>query len=321
MQDIIFWLERALNLTAGLELKLLNTIIIAVLMWLVYRLFVLLINHQVKDLHHRYHWRKSLSYIMAIAGLFLIGRTWLVGIQSMATFLGLLTAGLAIALRDPLTSVVAWLFIVSQRPFEVGDRIQIGHHSGDVIDLGPLKFTILEIGNWVDADQSTGRIMYVPNLEIFKYPLANSTTGFDYIWHEIRVHITFESNWEKAKLLLQEIAIHNTPDVSQLADERIKKASNRFMIMYKNLTPIVYTRVVEHGVRLTLRYLCQPRRRRSAQEAIWESVLRAFAQHEDIQFAYPTQRIYSRPFDQGEASPFTPPDHAAASINGRDDNG
>ena len=306
MPDLMQWLEKALHLTPDLEFKLLSSIIIGVLLWLIHLALAWLINHRITDLHHRYHGRKTLRYFIAIVGIFLIGRTWLVGVQSLATFLGLLTAGLAIALRDPLTSLVAWLFIMSQRPFEMGDRIQIGQHAGDVIDLGPLKFTILEIGNWVQADQSTGRIMYVPNLEIFKYPLANYTTGFDFIWHEIKVHITFESNWEKAKIILQEIVDQQTPDVKQPAQERLKQASKRFMIMYKNLTPIVYTRVVENGIRLTIRYLCHPRQRRSTQEAIWESILRAFAQHDDIQFAYPTQRIYSRPFEQDERDHFIP---------------
>ena len=294
VQTIIEWLERALHLTPDLEIKIISTVIILVLLWLFRLMVVQLINHQIKDLRHQYHWRKTAAYLIGMLSLFLVGRTWLSGIESIITYLGLVSAGVAIALQKPLTSMAAWIYIVSQRPFEVGDRIQLGTYSGDVIDIGPLKFTLLEIGNWVEADQSTGRIMYVPNGEIFSLPLANYTTGLNYIWHEIEVRITFESNWEKAKTLLQHIVNHRAPNARQMARERLRKASRRFMIYYHKLTPIVYTRVTEYGITMTLRYLCPPRRRRSVEEAIWEDVLRAFGEHSDIEFAYPTQRFFQR---------------------------
>ncbi|NIP82375.1 MAG: mechanosensitive ion channel, partial [Gemmatimonadetes bacterium] len=87
----------------------------------------------------------------------------------------------------------------------VGDRIQIGAHAGDVIDQRIFQFIVLEIGNWVDADQSTGRIIHIPNGLVFREPLANYTRGMQYIWNEIRVLVTFESNWKRAKQILDEI--------------------------------------------------------------------------------------------------------------------
>jgi len=63
------------------------------------------------------------------------------------------------------------------------------------------------------------------------------------------------------------------------------------MIFYSKLTPIVYTSVEESGVLLTIRYLCEPSRRRDSKQAIWEDVLKEFAKNKDIDFAYPTHRI------------------------------
>lgn len=83
--------------------------------------------------------------------------------------------------------------------------MQIGQHVGDVIDIRLFQFTILEIGNWVEADQSTGRLIHMPNAKVFQEPQANYSTGFEYIWHEIPVMVTFESNWKKTKTILQEI--------------------------------------------------------------------------------------------------------------------
>ena len=123
---------------------------------------------------------------------------------SVGTFLGLVSAGIAIALKDPLVNMVGWLFILIRQPFKVGDRIQIGSAAGDVIDIRLFQFSINEIGNWVDADQSTGRIIHIPNGIVFTEPQANYTAGFQYIWHEISVLITFESDWKKAKQILKE---------------------------------------------------------------------------------------------------------------------
>jgi small-conductance mechanosensitive channel len=219
---------------------------------------------------------------------------WLEGIQSIATFLGLLSAGLAVALRDPVVNLVGWGFILWRRPFEVGDRIQIGEHAGDVVDLRIFQFTLLEIGNWVAADQSTGRVIHVPNGRVFSDALANYSKGFEYIWNEVPVLVTFESDWEKAKAYLLEIANRHAAHLSQAAEERVRQAARRFMIMYSALTPTVYTRVEASGVLLTVRYLCDPRQRRSSEQAIWEDILRAFAEHPDIKFAYPTRRVYNR---------------------------
>ena len=179
-----------------------------------------------------------------------------------------------------------------RRPFSVGDRIQVGDVRGDVIDQRIFMFSLMEIGNWVDAEQSTGRVVHVPNGKVFQEPLANYTEGFAYIWNEIAVLLTFESNWEDAKKILNEIANRHGDEPTGAAAEQIKRAASTKLIIIKHLTPIVYTSVRDSGVLLTVRYLCNTRRRRGSEQNIWEDVLRAFAKRDDIDFAYPTQRHY-----------------------------
>jgi small-conductance mechanosensitive channel len=210
----------------------------------------------------------------------------------LATFLGLFSAGMAIALKDPVANLAGWGFIIWRRPFELGDRIQIGEYAGDVVDIRIFQFTLLEIGNWVDSDQSTGRIIHVPNSKVFFESLANYTMEFNYIWNEIPVRITFESNWMKAKKLLLEIVNRHADNISDTIKEQVHHAARRFLIIYTKFTPIVYTSVKEYGVCLTIRYMCEPRRRRSSEEIIWEDILKSFAQEPDIEFAYPTQRFF-----------------------------
>jgi small-conductance mechanosensitive channel len=268
--------------------------VVIVLLLLVRWITLLILGRNVSDLRMRYTWRKTITYIAGVVGVFLIGRIWFEGFRSIATFLGLLSAGIAIALKDPLTNFAGWAFILWRRPFAVGDRIQVATTAGDVIDLRLFQFTLLEFGNWVVADQSTGRIIHVPNGKIFTEPLANYTRSFPYIWHEIPVLVTFESDWEAAKDILLGLANRHGEHLSKDAEERVLAASRRFMIFYSALTPTVYTSVRDSGVLLTIRYLCEPRGRRSSSQAIWEAILREFAKREDIDFAYPTQRFYDQ---------------------------
>jgi len=159
-----------------------------------------------------------------------------------------------------------------------------------VIHIGLFFFSINEIGNWVDSDQSTGRIIQVPNAKIFNEPQAVYAKGFQYIWNEIPVLITFESDWQKAKDMLTNIANTYYKDISVEARKKLNQASKNYMIYYKNLTPIVYTDVKDSGVMLTIRYLCDPYQRRGSQQQLWEQILLAFEKHDDLELAYPTLR-------------------------------
>jgi small-conductance mechanosensitive channel len=234
----------------------------------------------------------------------IIGQIWFQALGSLGTFLGLLSAGIAIALKDPVTDIAAWLFLIWRKPFDIGDRIQLGNSKGDVIDIRVFKFTILEIGNWVDADQSTGRVIHIPNHKVFTEDLANYTSDFEFIWNEMGVLVTFESNWKKAKKILEEVVDENMQEFVEQAREEVKKAEKSYLIQYRYLTPIVYTSVKDSGINLSIRYLSDPRRRRGVSQAIWESVLDRFDEHDDIDFAYPTIRYYDNPT---EGKPGTTP--------------
>lgn len=303
--EILYSLSDTLKIGPDLQLRLLKSLAAILFLWLLHRIVIYLINRSHQDARIMYKWRKTSAYTACVLGVFVVGRVWFEGIQSFSTFLGLLTAGLALALKDPIANLAGWAFILWRRPFEVGDRIQIGDMAGDVIDVRIFQFTLLEIGNWVDGDQSTGRIIHMPNGRVFTQPQCNYTQGFQFIWNEVQIHITFESNWQKAKSLLEDIAMRRSAQSSQAAEARLKEAAQRFMIFYNKLTPAVYTSIVENGVRLTIRYLCEPRQRRGSAVVIWEDVLSAFVQHADIRFAYPTQRMFFNPAENPAAPPAT----------------
>ncbi len=292
MNQVNQWIQQTLGMSQATQGRIFDSVVAILLLWAIRRTVLWFAFRRSDDVRARYRWKKTSLYITVPIGILIVGRIWFEGFTSLATFLGLVSAGLAIALKDLLINLAGWGFILWRRPFEVGDRIEIGSNAGDVIDLRIFQFSLLEIGNWVHADQSTGRIIHVPNGKVFVESLANYTRGFQYIWNEIPVLLTFESNWRKAKELLQAIAEKHAAHLTEDAARRVREVSRRFMIFYSRLTPIVYTTVADSGVLLTVRYLCEARQRRGTTQAVWEDILDAFAACEDIDYAYPTQRFY-----------------------------
>lgn len=293
MNRLLETIQENSGLSPDVVKKIIASIGIILVLWFIRIVIVRIVWKQTEDVRIRYIWQKSLSYIIVFLSIILISALWVKAFESVGTYLGLVSAGLAIALKDLVTNIAGWVFIIIRRPFTLGDRVQIGNSTGDVIDIRAFQFSLMEIGNWVDADQSTGRVIHIPNGKIFTETQANYSKGFQHIWNEIPVLLTFESNWEKAKAIMKKIANKHAEHLSEEAKKRIKEASRKFMIFYTTLTPTVYTSVKDSGVLLTVRYLCEPRRRRGSEQVIWEDILREFAKNSDIDFAYPTQRFYN----------------------------
>lgn len=287
------FIHKYFEISPDMQIKIFTTIIIALILWSIYKILLRLFVSKLEDLKVRYQWKRLTLYILVGAGLLVLSRVWFGAFEGLATYLGLLSAGIAIALKDPIVNLSAWIFIIIRKPFKIGDRIQIGNITGDVIDIRIFQFSVMEIGNWVDADQSTGRIIHIPNGIVFTTSQANYTAGFEYIWNEIPVLLTFESNWKSAKEILSYIVSRHAVHLSEEAERQIKEAAKKFLIYYNKLTPIVYVSVKDSGVMLTMRFLCKARERRGTEDLIWKDVLDTFAKHIDIDFAYPTQRFYN----------------------------
>ena len=269
--------------------------IFTILLFIVIRIITSsIISRNIKDEKRSYNLRKTFTYVYTALLIYAICSVWLNGMQSIGTFLGLTSAGLAIALHDTIANLAGFIFIETRKPFRVGDRVEINGHQGDVIDIRLFQFSIVEVGNWVDADQSTGRIIHVPNNLVLKHPTANSHVGFEYIWNEVPILITFESDWKKAKQIMIEILQEKTESLSQGAQNQIRRAARKYLIVAGKLTPTVYTSVKDSGIMLTMRYLVNPRMRRGTEQKIWEEILDVFEKEKKIELAYPTVRYFTQ---------------------------
>lgn len=246
------------------------------------------------DNNQLYRSRKTVNYIGSIIFVFALIFIWFRRVGSISTFLGLFSAGLAVALRDIIVNMVGWLFIIIRRPFWMGDRIEINGQKGDVIDIRLFQFSLVQLYDSNKGGQSTGSIIDIPNRFIFQYPLINDIKGFVYIWNELSIVLTFESDWRQAKTDFSAIVDHHALIFSADAEQEVKNAARKYMIYYNNFTPIVYTTVEPSGVNLTMRFLCDPRTRREIENNIWEEVLEYIASHDQVDLAYPTSRIVNK---------------------------
>jgi small-conductance mechanosensitive channel len=245
----------------------------------------------IKENQKYYMARKRVYYLFSTVYVVYFIYIWSNSNANLSTYFGLLSAGIAIALKDLFTNIAAWLFIVIRKPFEVSDRIAIGESCGDVIDIRMFQFTLMEVSSYEKGEQSTGRIVNIPNYYVFINSLTNFNKGFKFVWNEISVLITFESDWKKAKKILTDIANKNSLHLTDEAEKMLRQASKKYMIHYSKLTPIVYTNVKESGVELTIRYLTGPRQRRVSADKIWENILIEFEKNPNINLAYPTIRV------------------------------
>lgn len=268
------------------------TIVAVVVIFVLRRLARRVVASNVEETQATYRANKILNYTATTIFIVTAAFIWFDAFDNLPTYLGLVSAGIAIALADVLKNMVGWAYILSRKPFQVSDRIEVDGFKGDVVDIRLFRFSLMEIDGWVDAEQSTGRLVHVPNGIVFNKEVANYTEGFGYIWHEIPVLITFESDWKLAEQLMHDILEEDAPDVHGAAGARIRATARRYSIRVGTLTPTVYLTVRDSGVLLTARYLVEARTRRGREDRIWRSILDAFAAQDTIDLAYPTVRTY-----------------------------
>jgi small-conductance mechanosensitive channel len=285
-------LDTYLGIAPALVEKGIQTLVVMVVYFFVRRIARRVMLRTLDDPGQRYQVGRAVAYGFGVVALLVIARIWIQGVSGFATYLGLASAGLAIALQDMLTNLAAWLFILVRQPFKVGDRIEIGPHKGDVVDIRLFRFIVLEVGAWVHAEQATGRVLHVPNGWVFKNAIANYDEAYGYVWNELEMTVTFESNWRRAKEVIARTVSEHAETLSPDAAKHIAEAANTYHIRFGKMTPVVWTAVVDTGVKLTARYLCKPRERRSSASDIWESILVELEGLPDVDLAYSTVRYF-----------------------------
>jgi small-conductance mechanosensitive channel len=286
------WISETIGISTEVQIQMLASVLTIIGGLILRASVVRVVRTRVSDPQVIFQTRRISTYVVSVLGILILAWIWIDAFDDLPTFLGLVSAGIAIALSDVLRNVAGWVYILSRRPFRIGDRIEIQGAKGDVVDIRLFRFSMMEIGNWVDAEQSTGRLVHVPNGLVFTNQVANHTEGFPYVWHEVPVLVTFESDWRRAEAIMLDVLGREAPDYERAAGAQIRAVAEQYHIKVGALTPAVYLSVRDSGVLLTVRLLVEARQRRGVEERIWRAVLDGFAAESNVELAYPTVRTY-----------------------------
>ncbi|MCK5833299.1 mechanosensitive ion channel family protein [bacterium] len=271
--------------------KAIASVLVIAIVYLLIRVSFRLIKKVVKSPESKYAIRKSAIYGSTVFSLILVATIWIEVISSFTTFLGIIGAGVALALKDPLTSIAGWFYLTISRTYSLGDRVEIDNLKGDVVDVSIFHTTMLEVDGWVDSEQSTGRLVTFPHNWLFTKRVYNYSKGFRFIWTEVSLVITFESNLKLASDIILKRAQEICGNIPELAEKALKDTSNKYLIRIGKLTPIVYTKVIDSGVKLSARFLTRVRARRQSEHDLYNAILEDFAKEQDVNLAYPTYRL------------------------------
>ena len=235
---------------------------------------------------------KIIDYLTYALTIILLFGLWIQRATDLTVGLGLLAAGLAFALQEVIGSIAGWLSIIFGKPFSLGDRIESGGIHGDVVDVGVLRTTLMETGNWLGGLQNTGRIVTVSNAFLFKEPLFNYSRMTRYIWDEVRVSVAYGDKWEEAKAIML-AAVTDHPAFRELVPiaERQNAAARRALaVSLSPLIPRAFVALSDSWIEVAVVYPVAVIGRRTFHSDISETILRGLAAA-GIPVAFPTMTV------------------------------
>lgn len=257
---------------------------------LLINVFIILILSLTKKLIHNYYKRLNrddrqrfkfnsrLNFTVVIINIIVALAIWYSYISSFITLISFISAALLYALREIIYDFYSGLYIKIKKPFVLEDRIQIKDFiTGDVIKIEPFCFTLLEVENTEDG-QSTGKLVNVPNSFVFNYSIKNYTKAFKYVWHEINIVVDMNSDLSSSKKAIYKILNRNysIEKVPKRTENQIRNSNMEYRIYYNQTEPIIYTKIVENGIELKIRFLINPKKIRSVEDSIYCEILEEY---------------------------------------------
>ena len=239
-------------------------------------------------------------FMLVRNAVFLIGASvilliWLGFGSNFTVAMGILGAGIAFASQEMIGSFAGYLSIVTGNLYQIGERVRVGDVTGDVLDISMLRTTLMEIGEWVKADQYTGRVVTIANRAIFSEPVFNYTQHWPYLWDEITIPITYESDWRHAGEILLEHGEEYTTHLQAGAQARLRELMERYPVHEQSVQPRLYVVMTDNWIELTLRYVVEARERRKVMGQLHYELLQHFEEQPNITVASATFEIVGFP--------------------------
>ena len=254
------------------------SILIILIVQIIRRILLKIFYKKHSNSKEKYMYNKKGSAIstgLIFVFLFLIWEDYL---KDFITFITFISTAITLSLKDFIFNFFSGIYIRTSKIFSLEDRIEVDGLKGDVVNINKTGFDLLEIDDRVYGEQSTGRIVHVPNSIVFTYPVKNYVRAFKYIWDEINVKIPLDANIYKTKKELYKI-INKNSTVRKIPDKMIDEvnhASADYRIYFNNLAPIIYIEIVDNHIELYLRFLVHPKKKRNIENSIWLDILNCY---------------------------------------------
>lgn len=226
-------------------------------------LFKSRINKLVKESSTRYTMRKAVTLIAYFLFILITIAMFKKDMSGFAVAIGVIAGGIAFALQEVIISIAGWLAITFSSFYKIGDRIKIGSIMGDVIDIGILRTTLMECGDWVHSDLYNGRIVRVANSFIFKDPVYNYSGEFPFLWDELTLPIRYGSSVDYTRQKLLEIANEVVGDFTTSVTQSWRNLANMYAVEEAQIEPMVTIVATDNWIEFTLRYVTDFKKRRS----------------------------------------------------------
>ena len=247
---------------------------------------------KIKGNDNRYRAKKFSSFIGYILVIVLITVVFSDKLGGLTVALGVAGAGIAFALQEVIASFAGWLAIMFGGFYKTGDRVQLGGIKGDVMDIGVLRTTIMETGQWVDGDLYNGRIVLIANSFVFKEPVFNYSGDFPFLWDEIKIPIQYGSNYEKAESIFNRIGLEIAGDLTERSQEKWHAMQNKYRLEAAQTEPMVSLIANDNWVEFTLRYVVDYKKRRATKTALFKKILKEVeGTNGEIKFASATFQL------------------------------
>jgi small-conductance mechanosensitive channel len=257
--------------------KLIIVLVGVVVIGVLVRLLKHPLTGHIHDKDTRYRVRKLVTFAGYGAGVILVAAVFNDRLGGIAVVLGVAGAGVAFALQEVITSIAGWLAVSFGGFYKTGDRVQLGGIQGDVIDIGILRTTVMEIGGWISGDQYNGRVVRIANSFIFKEPVFNYSGDFPFLWDEIKVPVKYGSDYRLARTILEGAAAAVVGDFVPPARGAWDNVVRKYRVEDARLEPMVLVLANDNWVEFTLRYVVEYKKRRTTKTDLFERILDEFA--------------------------------------------
>jgi small-conductance mechanosensitive channel len=231
------------------------------------------ISRRVESRDTRFNIRRVLTivgYILAI--IFIIG-VFSDQLRNITVALGVAGAGIAFALQEVIASIAGWIILSFGQFYHIGDRIEVKEIKGDVIDISAIRTTLMEIGNWIEGDLYTGRIVRIPNSYIFKEAVFNYSADFPFVWDEIRIPIKYGSDHRLARQIITDTAASVVSEFVEDAERSWSIMMRKFRLQKAFMEPRVTLKANDNWMEFTLFYLTDYKIRRSIKDKLFSRLM------------------------------------------------